>query len=365
MGKAKRIFIAATMQNDGKTTVALGLLSFLKKKFKRVGFIKPVGQRYLLENGYKVDEDSVLIEKVFGFRFSIKDMNPIAVERGFTEKYILKGNKSLLEKKINDSFEKIAEKSDLVVIEGTGHAGVGSCFDLSNARVAKLLSAPVLLISSGGIGRPIDEILLNKALFEKEGVRILGVIINKVLKEKFKKVSHLVKKGLKRHNIEVLGLIPYDKILTFPTIAQVGEELKLKFLNFSKGLDNKIKKVIVGAMEPHEALNYIEDGSLIITPGDREDIILSAMSFHLIGKKGKGNIAGILLTGGIIPHKRILNLLRLAKIPVLLSQEDTYTASSRIDDFMVKIRPEDKDKIKEIKDLVGKYVNIERIISLL
>lgn len=72
----KRIFVAATRQNDGKTTISLGLIRAFKKRFNRVGFIKPVGQRYVFEHGYKVDEDSVLIEKVCGMRCSIKDMTP-------------------------------------------------------------------------------------------------------------------------------------------------------------------------------------------------------------------------------------------------------------------------------------------------
>ena len=80
----RRIFIAATMQNDGKTTVSLGLIKAFKKRFKKVGFIKPVGQRYVFEHGYKVDEDSVLIEKACGMRSPIKDMSPVAIDKGFT-----------------------------------------------------------------------------------------------------------------------------------------------------------------------------------------------------------------------------------------------------------------------------------------
>ncbi|MBI4974366.1 MAG: dethiobiotin synthase, partial [Candidatus Omnitrophica bacterium] len=166
---AKKIFIAATMQNDGKTTVSLGLISVLKKHFKRIGFIKPIGQRYLIEQGYKVDEDSVLIEAVFGIncdQCTIKDMSPVAIEKGFTERYIENGPEQDFTKLIRDSFERIARDSDLVVIEGTGHAGVGSVFDLSNATVARLLDANAILISSGGIGRPIDEVMLNKPLFD-------------------------------------------------------------------------------------------------------------------------------------------------------------------------------------------------------
>ncbi|MCM8798622.1 MAG: AAA family ATPase, partial [Candidatus Omnitrophica bacterium] len=310
------------------------------------------------------DEDSVLIEKVFHFNYSIKDMNPIAVERGFTERYILKGKKEHLEERILSAFERISKDSDLVIIEGTGHAGVGSCFDFSNARVAKILDAPVILISSGGIGRPIDEILLNRALFEKEGVEILGVVINKVLKEKYRKVRRLIKLGLKRHNIQLLGVIPYLKILGAPTIRQIAEELNFKFLNLSAGGDNIVKKIIVGAMEPHEAFNYFAEGSLLITPGDREDIISSAMSFHLIGKREKG-IAGILLTGGLIPHKKILEFISLAKIPILLAKEDTYTVASRVHDLSVKIRPEDKLKIKEVNTLIEKYVDLTLLINFL
>jgi len=223
----KKIFIAATKQNDGKTTVALGLISNLKKVFKHIGFIKPVGQRYLEEDGLKVDEDSILIEeslKLYGIKAKLKDMSPVAVEKGFTENYIAKPIRKAITKQIKDSFKRISKKADLVVIEGTGHAGVGSVFDHSNAVVAKLLGSKVIMISSGGIGRPIDEIILNKALFDKEGVKLLGVIINKVMPDKFGKISRLIRKGLHRQGVDVLGVIPYNPMLSYPTIRQILEE---------------------------------------------------------------------------------------------------------------------------------------------
>ena len=128
---AKKIFVAATQQNDGKTTVSLGLIAALKKRFDRIGFIKPIGQRYLVEQGYKVDEDSVLIEEVFGIKCNIKDMSPIAIERGFTERFIEKGADEDYAGQIADAYERVAADNDLVIIEGTGHAGVGSVFDSS------------------------------------------------------------------------------------------------------------------------------------------------------------------------------------------------------------------------------------------
>ncbi len=360
---SKRIFIAATQQNDGKTTVSLGLIYCLKKSFKKIGFIKPVGQRYLIEQGYKIDEDSILIDHVYKMKETLKDMSPIAVERGFTEKYIRKADKTKLVKQIMDSFEQIAKDNDLVIIEGTGHAGVGSVFDLSNARVAKLLKSKVILISSGGIGRPIDEILLNKALFDKEGVPIIGVIVNKVLPNKFKKVNLLVRKGLARHGLTVLGVIPYEKSLSRPTILQIQEEIKAEVLSGASYMNNLVEKIIIGAMEPHDALNYIGKRSLIITPGDREDIILTAVSIHLVYGKDGPSVAGLILTGGITPHHSVMKLVRGTCIPVLLVKDDTYTAASRVHGLKVKIRPRDRIKTKLVIDLINKYVNVGRVLK--
>lgn len=359
----KKIFIAATKQNDGKTTVSLGLISALKKRFSKIGFIKPIGQRYLEEEGLKVDEDSVLIEKVCGIKCGLKDMSPIAVERGFTEEYILRPDKNSLTEQIKESFSRVAKDKDLVIIEGTGHAGVGSVFDHSNAFVAKLLEAKVLLISSGGIGRPIDEIMLNLALFQKEGVELIGAVINKVHPEKYDKVNRLVRLGLSRKGIEVLGVLPYEPILTAPTISQILEETDFQLLSGEKSLDNSVKKILVGAMEPHEALNYIEEGCLIITPGDREDIILTAMSFHLAGVKAGIKISGIVLSGGIVPHKTIMDLTLKTDLPVLLAKDDTYSVATCIHDLIVKIRPQDTQKVNAAIKLVEDYVDIKRILE--
>ncbi len=139
----KRLFIAATRQNEGKTTLSLGLILVLKKRYKNIGFIKPVGQRYVQEGSIKVDEDSVLIERVCGTDCFLKDMSPIAIEKKFTREYLRHPDPNKLAGEIQASFAKVAKGRDLVIIEGTGHAGVGSVFDLSNARVAELLDAPV------------------------------------------------------------------------------------------------------------------------------------------------------------------------------------------------------------------------------
>lgn len=359
----KKIFIAATKQNDGKTTVSLGLICNFKRSCGDVGFIKPIGQRYLEEEGVKIDEDSLLIEESCGVRCGLKDMSPIAVEKGFTERYIERPSQASIKTQIKRAFKRVSVGKELVVIEGTGHAGVGSVFDHSNAYVARLLRSKVIIISSGGIGRPIDEVLLNKALFDKEGVEVLGVIVNKVLPEKFEKIDRLVRKGLKRKGIRVLGVIPYTPMLARPTLEQVLEETDFEALSGKEFLEQAVSRVIVGAMQPHDAVKYIVDDSLLITPGDREDIIMTALGCWRRKDRGRLKIAGIILTGGITPAQPIMNVLMKTRIGVLLAKTDTYDVASQVHDLTVKIRPQDTAKVAAAIKLVRENVDIEGILK--
>ncbi|HTY45523.1 MAG TPA: AAA family ATPase [Patescibacteria group bacterium] len=359
----KKIFIAATKQNDGKTTVSLGLICNFQKRFKKIGFIKPIGQRYLEEEGLKIDEDSVLIEEVCGIKCGLKDMNPIAVEKGFTERYIARPDQKAITAQIKSAFRRVSNRQDMVIIEGTGHAGVGSVFDHSNAYVAKTLGSKVILISSGGIGRPIDEILLNRALFEKEGIKILGVIINKVLPDKYDKINRLVRKGLERKGIRVLGVIPYNDMLSQPNIRQLLEETGFELSCGKEYLGNYVTNVIVGAMQPANAIRYINDGSLLITSGDREDMIMTALGCYREVEKTRLKVSGIILSGGITPGQPIMNLLTSAGIPVLFAKAETYTVASYVHDLTVKIRPTDAAKIEAVIKLIKYNVDLDEILK--
>ncbi|KPJ88863.1 MAG: hypothetical protein AMS17_03975 [Spirochaetes bacterium DG_61] len=360
-----RVYVAATRQNDGKTITALGLLSAIGDYYKNVGYIKPVGQQVKLIDGKDIDKDANLMNEVFQIGGSLPDMSPVAIPRGFTEEYILHGNPEELRRKIQQAYLRASHNKNFMVIEGTGHAGVGSVIDLSNADVAKLLHAPVVLVTCGGIGRPIDEVMLNKALFDNAGTSLLGVIVNKVMQDKFDKIDGLVRLGFEKHGIDVLGVVPFNPKLSSPTIRQLLEDIKGELLCGEKGLDQSVSKILVGAMPPHSALDYFHGDELLITPGNREDLILAAMSGCVIGISKAYCVKGIILTGGIMPNKTILKLVKRTNIPILLVHDNTYETAQKLNNLIVKIRPEDTDKIHEATKLIKKYVNIERIIERL
>ncbi len=360
--RTKRIFIAATRQNVGKTTMSLGLIASLSKQFGYIGFIKPVGQRYLIENGFKIDEDSVLMNRIFNFKFSLQDMSPLAVEKGYTEKYLDGEIKNDTPLKIKESFRRVAEDKEFVIIEGTGHAGVGSVFDMSNATVAKMLDSKVVLVSPGGIGNPIDEIMLNKAVFDRKGVKVAGVVVNKVLPQKYDKVNTYVRRGLKKFGINVLGVIPYVDILDIPTMRDFRDELGMHVLCGEEYLGRQMRRVLVGAMEAREASRFIEDDSLIITPGNRSDFINLIIKIHNGRFKIQKRIGGLILSGGFFPSRRMMWALKRSGIPTLLSRLHTYEVASNVHDLRVKIKSRDKNKVKLAIDLVEKYIDLDQII---
>ena len=363
MAKIKSLFISSIQQNAGKTTVSLGLYKiFLEKKLKPA-FIKPVGQQTVSCRGEDIDKDTYLIGSVYHCKDKLKDMSPVTIGAGYTEEYIYSPVKNELQGRVKNAYDRLVKGKESVIIEGTGHAGVGAVIDASNADVAKILGAKVIIVAGGGIGRSIDEIVLNKALFDLQKVEVLGVIINKVLPEKFARVKKALAKGLKHKGIRLLGTIPWDPFMSAPTIGQLVSQLGLQVMCGKTSMNLLVRNVIVAAMEPDNMVNYISDGTLVLTSGDRVDNIMVAVSAHLVTKGKKTQVSGIVLSGGLMPNVKIMDLLKKSRIPILVSEEDTYTMAGQIDNLICKIQKTDTEKISEARQLVREHVDVEQILK--
>lgn len=360
----KRIFIAGTRMNEGKTTTCLGLFEALRNQFDNVGFIKPVGQRFIEIDGQLIDEDSILLEQIFKVDTPISSMSPIAIDSTFTRRYLESPStlKESLTHKLCGAFDRASLNMDFTIIEGSGHAGVGSVFDMSNARVAKTLKAKAIIVSRGGIGQPIDEIALNKALFDKEGVEVIGAIINKVQEDKIDVIRKYTQLALDNLGIPLLGVLPTRKVLTSPNLSQIAQRVSATWLNTSKSSKGRrIDNVIIGAMSASRVFDTLTSNTLLITPGDREDIIMSVLSYA--ASKGCEAAAGIVLTRGIMPHPRIQELISKSNLPVMLAAADSYNVASRINGMTVKTQPADLDKIPVIKKLIQENIDLRQLIS--
>ena len=187
--KYKNIYVAASSQHVGKTTSTLGLVSGFMNKGLKVGYCKPVGQKFLDINNLIVDKDTVLFADLIHFDLIPEYHSPVILGPGATEKYLDNPDKYDLEGVISEARRYMSNNNDISIYEGTGHPGVGSVAGLSNARVAKLLDAGVVMVVEGGIGSTIDMLNMCTAIFRENDVPILGIIINKVREEKIQKLS--------------------------------------------------------------------------------------------------------------------------------------------------------------------------------
>ena len=175
----RHLYLAATGQNRGKTTASLGLLDGFRRRGLHAGFMKPVGQRTVMLDGAPADEDALLMRTTFDLPEPFTAMSPVHIPRGFTKAYIAGEVVEDLGARIVTAHREFADH-DILLIEGTGHAGVGAVIGLSNATVASMLRAPAVIVSEGGVGRPIDEIVLNASHFAAHGVQVAGALVNKV-----------------------------------------------------------------------------------------------------------------------------------------------------------------------------------------
>jgi len=380
----RHLYLAATGQNRGKTTTSLGLIDGFVRRGLRTGFMKPVGQRTVIEDGQPADEDAVLMRTVFDLPERYAAMSPVHIPRGFTKAYIAGEVVEDLGARIQGAHREFREH-DMLLIEGTGHAGVGAVIGLSNAVVAAMLGVPAVIVSEGGVGRPIDEIVLNASLFEAHGVPVAGAIVNKVRIDEQPGIARTLERGLARHGIPLLGVLPYRPILSNPTLGMVLEGVRGRVIHPGRDLDQVIDGVAIGAMEPHHMLEHIGPGTLVIVPGDREDAILTLTTAHLAGRPRaaraasldalvdetpgaveagpEGAAIGMILTGGYEPRAEVLAAIRHAGIFTASVREDTYTVASEVHDLLVKTHAADAEKIALIKALVWEHLEIDRFLE--
>lgn len=358
---SKGIFIGATGQNVGKTTICLGLIAGLKKNFPKLGFLKPVGQQHVeVKKGVLVDKDVVLFKDVFKLRFSYHKMSPVIFARGFTRD-CLDGKIDIqaLEKKILKSYEYISTRSDFTVVEGTGHLGVGSIAQLNNVKVASMLGLDIVLTATGGIGSTFDELSLNKSLCDAMDVKLRGVILNRVFPQKKETIIEYAKKALARWNCPLIGCIPYSEFLNTPSIEDFETLFKSPLLAGESYhfCHFETIRLVATALETFKEGCF--PGQLLVTPATREDIIGSVieMRLHSLQKDGFFPEHGLILTGRHPPSLQIIKRLQKANIPTIYAAISTYDAMKMITSFTAKIRKEDTSKVEKAIELVESHLD--------
>lgn len=365
---SKRIYVAATSQHVGKTTCTLGIFSVLRERGYNVGYCKPVGQEFVDLGDLKVDKDALLFSKMMGFELSAELHSPVIIGSGVTTAYLENATAFHFRNQILNAAELLEKQHDMVVYEGTGHPGVGSVVDMSNADVAKALDAAVIMVVEGGVGSTIDELNVNLALFREQNVPIHGVIINKVLTEKMDKVRHLVGKKLAQWGIPLLGVLPFDKSLTHPIMETIRQHIKGRTVFNEDYLDNWIENIVSGALVERREIENFERLLLVVSHARLNHAIEVLEDITKANHLEKSPLAGIIINGvndfvpEFLENFKRQDYIDKYKIPVISTTLDTYGAALKISRIEVKIHLRTLWKAERAIKMIREYVDLEGLI---
>jgi BioD-like phosphotransacetylase family protein len=362
---AKKIFIAATGQNCGKTTTSIGLMHLAQKKYNRVGFIKPLGPKPARFQRYTVDKDAALMAQVFGLEKDLRWMSPVVVHPDTTRK-VVDGEISPaeLQGRILRACTELEKRCDFIIIEGSGHPGVGSVMKTSNAVIARLLHAPVLMISGGGLGNVVDKISMGLALFEKQGVEVRAVLANKLIPEKRERTLDYLSRALAEDRLPVIGGVDYHPVLANPTLRRISKLLGLPLQGNRSEAGKIIHHVQIGAASTQRVTELICEPSLLIVTSSRDELLVTLANLYKIPAY-RSLIVGLIIPG-VAPVSTITQMiLDRSNIPYMRTQENTTAELySIVTEDVSKITAADTEKLKLIRSLAEAHIDFDLLDSL-
>lgn len=360
----KKIFIAATGQNCGKTTMSVSLMHLARQKYDRVGFIKPIGPKIEHFNGRMVDMDAMLMAKTFGLEEDINLMSPVAIHKNFTKDFLAgKIDPAELRSSIMEAVKALEAKNDYLIIEGAGHGGVGSVIGLNNAQVAHMVNAPVVMVTDSGIGSVIDSVHLNLALNEREKADVRLILVNKLQIDKRERILGLIQTAFSTQGISVVGGFNYSPILANPTLGHVSRLLNLPLHGDQEEKSRLIHNIQLGAASSQRVVDSLLDSSLVIVTGSRDELVVTLSSlYHIPAYKQK--IAGMVIAGHAPTSKISQQILDDSRIPYIRIHRTTADVFTALMEDVAKITAEDQEKLSWIKANAEHDINFNLIDSL-
>lgn len=360
-----KIFIAGTGQNSGKTTVSFALIHLAGKKYKRVGYIKPLGPKLSRLGRHLVDKDAALMAEAFGMERDLELMSPVLIRKTTTRDAIDgKVNRRQLERRIVDACRKLEKNCDFLIIEGAGHPGVGSVLNLSNARIARLLDASVLMVTGGGVGNVVDAVALDTALFEKESVEIRALLINKLLPDKRDLTLDYLQRVYSQSDYSVLGGFNYQPILANPTLNRIARILDLPLRGERSEANRIVHHVQIGAPSTQRVAELLKKDSLVIVTSSRDELLVTMANLYQFPEY-RQKIAGLLIPG-VQPISGISQqILDRSNIPYIRTRKKTTGELYRlVSEDVSKLTAADSEKLDLLRELAELRLDFDSIDAL-
>ena len=297
--------------------------------------------------------------------------SPVILGSGATSAYLDNPDEFNYRERIYKAADALTKQHEVVVYEGTGHPGVGSVVELSNAEVAKIVGAGVIMVVEGGIGSTIDELNRSAALFREKEVPIIGVIVNKVLPDKMDKVKDYVGKWLKMHNLPLLGVLPFDKSLSNPIMETINRAVNGYVIANYDQMDNMVEEYVAGSLIDNDDTEFTGDANLLLVVSMKRlpKAVKKVVEFEVTNGLETSPLSGIIITGdgrhefSIDTDPVCGDYIRQNKIPVVSTALDTLGSMVKINRIEVKINTRTPWKAQRAIDLIKNNIDMDLLLK--
>ncbi|KHG34226.1 MAG: phosphate acetyltransferase [Epsilonproteobacteria bacterium] len=356
--KTKSLYISSLAPAAGSLVVAMGIMELLKGRLGKVAFFRPV-----VADDKTVDKDIEFMLEHYALGMDVHEMVGYSVHE--VESLVAENKYNEVLETLIDKLKNLESRYDFVLIEGLNQSNFSPTIDFDiNLSIAKNLSSPFISVLKGkgkNVKEVIDEIHIEAEAIKAAGCQHFATFVNRLGETEWEALKELTQKeSLQEAPLYFLQEIPE---LDTPTVAEIKKTLGcVHIYGEEKDLRRVVKQSKIAAMKLDNFLEYIEDGDLIITSGDRSDIIVGCLS--TVFSNNYPNISGILLTAGMMPHKSINKLIAGFKdlsIPILSVDEGTFTTAVNVANVPARITPQSVRKIALAMGLFSSNVNIEEM----
>jgi hypothetical protein len=341
-----KVIIASIRKSAGKTSAIVGTAAALNKK---MAYIKPFGERMLYRKKRLWDYDSDLIANLFGLK-----EDPVDMSIGFDHsKLRYMYDEEGTQKKLLETIAHVGRDKEILFIEGGRDLSYGISIHLDTLSLARFTGGRLFLVISGDENTIMDDILFLRKHVDLGGVDLGGLILNKVGNLEEFQTTHLP--AIRQAGLPIVGLIPYERELTYFSVYELAERLFAKVITGEGGLKRIVKNIVIGAWSANVFLQnplFKRENKLVITGGDRTDMILASL---------ESDTSGIILTNNILPPSNIISKASERNIPLLMVFGDTYQTAKQIDALEPLLTKEDAAKVELLKEMIKKHVDLNKI----
>ena len=359
---SNNLYITSMAPRSGKAVISLGIMEMLSRRIRKIGFFRPI----IPEGG--PDNNIQLILKRYDLDIPYEAMYAYTHDEALD--MIARGESDDLIKGIVAKYKNLERQCKFVLCEGTDYTGVSSAFEFDfNAALANNLGAPILPIINGR-GKTMDDVRdavrIAAEAFDNQGCVILATIVNRYTGEDLAALLEQLQPLSKQR--PPIFIIPNEDILGKSTVGEIARALTGNCIQCEPdGMNREVQHVVVAAMQLRNFLDHIEEGSLIITPGDRADIILGTLATFF--SETYPNIAGIVLTGDLTPEppvQRLIDGLRSTQVsrlptPVISVATDTYQTATNAHAVRSSLTPDNNRKIATALGLFESHVDMDAL----